>query len=80
MPLEPGRLSTITGCLNASLNPCATSRAVMSVEAPGDWGTMTRMGLAGYACPEPVEAGCAMMLVTLKSKAINRYRFMAPSP
>src|SRR5688572_31060305 len=51
MPLDPGRLSTITGCLKASCSPCATSRAVISVEAPGDCGTMMRIGRSGYCCP-----------------------------
>src|SRR5688572_20090855 len=48
MPLEPGRLSTMTVCLNASLKPCAISRAVKSVDAPGDCGTMIRIGRDGY--------------------------------
>src|SRR5688572_17326891 len=62
MPLEPGRLSTMTDCLNASFKPCATRRAVISVDAPGDCGTMIRTGREGY--------GCAITPLAASNKAI----------
>ena len=47
MPPAPGRFSTSTGCLNASLMYFATMRPRMSAPEPGVRGTMKRIGFAG---------------------------------
>src|SRR6476661_3642244 len=49
IPLAPARLSTTTCWPNDSPNFCPMSRAMMSFEPPGANGTMSRMGLTGYA-------------------------------
>src|SRR5215831_21101625 len=50
MPPAPGRFSTTTGCLKASLRCLATMRPAMSAPEPGVSGTMTRIGRVGYSC------------------------------
>jgi hypothetical protein len=45
----------ITGWPHASLNFCPSVRPMMSEVPPGENGTTTRMGLAGYACPAASE-------------------------
>ena len=75
MPLEPGRLSTMTDCLNASLNPCATRRAVISVDAPGDCGTMIRIGRTGNGDSAAIAPGAT---IAAPRDAQNISVFMAP--
>src|SRR5688572_2836643 len=55
----PGRLSISTCCPSTSDRRGAKMRSSTSVEPPGAYGTMMRIGLAGYACPELVEWVCA---------------------
>jgi hypothetical protein len=59
MPPAPPRVSTMNVWPSASVYFLARSRAVRSDVPPGDAGTMMRTGLAGQACPEPVEVVCA---------------------
>ena len=51
MPLAPGLLSTITGCLTFSARRWPTCRATGSVTPPGGNGTMIVIGLAGKVWP-----------------------------
>src|SRR5262249_7130167 len=56
MPPAPGRFSTSTGCLNASLRCLATMRPAMSAPEPGVSGTMMRIARVGYSCASAVPA------------------------
>ena len=49
MPLAPGRLSTMTGCPQASVSFCAMARTVMSTPEPAVVGSTMRMGRFGNA-------------------------------
>src|SRR4051812_40884504 len=49
MPLPPGRLSTITGCLTMSVSSVAILRTAMSGPEPGTVATMILIGLVGKA-------------------------------
>src|SRR2546425_8312668 len=47
IPAAPGRLSTITGCLVASVILCPSVRARLSAMPPAASGTIRRTGFAG---------------------------------
>src|SRR3712207_5577970 len=66
----PGRLSTITCCLNTGPMRSAIERAVKSVLPPAANGTMTRTGLTGYDC---APAGAA---INAAAAAANRIRVL----
>jgi hypothetical protein len=58
MPLAPGRFSTMICWPRRSVILGPIRRDMISIVLPGGNGTMILTGLAGYACPEPVEAAC----------------------
>src|SRR6476646_4174893 len=60
----PGRLSMTTGCPNASDSHAPNARPVGSVEPPGGYGTISRMGRDGYV-------SCAST-GTANAHAVNR--------
>src|SRR3954469_2147071 len=68
VPLAPVRFSTVTGCLNASENCCASERAKLSTSPPGGRGESSRMGLAGYSC------ACVPQLNASNSETANEVR------
>jgi len=43
----------------------------MSFEPPGGKPTIRRIGLLGYACPEPVDAGCAHAFNVHNAKTVD---------
>src|SRR3954468_21714954 len=49
MPLAPVRLSITSGCFNRAVNSWPAARMMTSVTLPAAIGTITRIGLAGYA-------------------------------
>src|SRR4051794_1475775 len=63
----PGRLSTTTCCPRISLMRGARSRTTTSVAPPGAYGTITRIGFAGYVCAcvtEPAIASSSEVTVS----------------
>ena len=59
MLLAPGLLSMVMVCFSRSCRRCVTRRATTSVNPPGVYGTMTRIGFEGHDdCPS--EAGATM--------------------
>ena len=50
LPLAPGLFSTMTVCFRASGRGWLMTRAMMSDEPPGGYGTMILIGLLGQAC------------------------------
>src|SRR6185436_17930696 len=56
LPPAPGRLSTTTVHLLASVSFCATTRDMMSVPPAGGNGTISLIGLFGYSCAPAASA------------------------
>src|SRR5688572_13196601 len=50
LPAAPGRLSMMTGCCQTSLSLGPTRRASKSVDPPGGWATIRRIGRSGKFC------------------------------
>src|SRR5688572_13411324 len=67
-PFEPGRLSTRTDWPIRSWSACPTTRATVSGSPPGEYGTMSRTDLFGYA--DCVCAAPAVAAVTPKATAV----------
>src|SRR5882724_2235514 len=75
MPPAPGRFSTSTGCLKASLMCLATMRPAMSAPEPGVRGTMIRIAFTGYSCAGA--AGATMAAARRKAESLA-VAFIAP--
>ena len=59
MVAAPGRVSTMTGWPQFSVNFCPMTRARMSVDPPGANGTMILIGFSGYLSASRLRAGAA---------------------
>src|SRR6187551_3308475 len=69
----PGRLSTTTGCLKDSDSFWPMRRAVRSVEAPGDCGTMIRIGRLGYCAAASAANSTMNAAVKARKAPTNRF-------
>src|SRR5207302_5112735 len=77
-PPAPGRFSTMTGELSASLSRCAVKRAMKSEPPPGANGTMICTGFAGYFCACAENATNALVLKTSASNFLDACMVMFP--
>src|SRR5260370_23025336 len=75
----PGRVSTITGWRQCSVNFCPITRARMSTDPPGANGTMILIGFSGYvsagACAgAPLAPRMAAAMATASARATRAHR------
>ena len=74
MLFAPGLLSTVTVCCNRFCKPICTIRAIWSVNPPGGYGTMIRIGLLGQAfC---ASSGAQTLLAAAATATLKRRRLM----